>query len=294
MKLTTTRRGLIAALGCLALAGCKGGARGASDAARAEPEARVVSAGGAVTEVVVALGARSRLVGVDVSSTFPADLRALPQVGYVRTLSAEGVLSLRPTLLLTTSEAGPPAAMQQLRESGLRVEAVPATPTVEGAKERVRRVARALGRVREGDALIATMERELQESRAARPARSPRVVFILARGGGSVMVAGRETAADEMIRQAGGVNAVTAWEGYRPLTAEALATAAPDVLLTTTAGLASVGGVDGVRNLPGAALTPAVRDGHVVAMEDLYLLGLGPRVGRAVGELARRFSEATR
>jgi len=274
-------------------ASCRAVSRSQDGGVSTEGPRRIVSAGGAVTEVVVALGARGRLVGVDASSTHPADLRSLAQVGYVRALSAEGVLSLRPDVLVTTTDAGPPATLAQLRQSGLRVEVVPATPSVEGARQRIRQVARLLSRPREGIALVSTLDAELAAARQNLPRRAPRVVFLYARGGGTAMVAGRDTAADAMIGLAGGRNVITAWEGYRPLTAEALATAAPDVLLLTSAGMGSLGGPAAIAGLPGMALTPAGRAGRIVALDDLLLLGFGPRLGQAVAALATRFREVS-
>jgi iron complex transport system substrate-binding protein len=249
---------------------------------------RVVAAGGSVTEIVYALGAESLLVGCDASSLYPEAATKLPQVGYVRALSSEGVLSLRPTLVLTVPEAGPPEALAQLRASGVPVLVVPAEPSLEGVKKKIRAVAQALDRAAEGEALIRQLESDMaqvQSYLAGRPAR-PKVMFIYARGQGAANVAGRDTAAAEMIRLAGGVNAFD-FEGYKPLTAEAAVAAAPEVILLPARGLESSGGIAGVLSMPGVNQTPAGRNRRIVAVDDLLLLGFGPRTGQGVMELAR-------
>ncbi len=255
--------------------------------------ARVVAAGGAVTETVFALGQGERLAGVDSSSTWPEAATRLPQVGYLRALSAEGVLALRPTLLLTTEDAGPPAALAQLRGAGVTVLALPAAYGVEPAKQRVRAIAAALGREAQGRSLVEAIERDLA-ALPAPPSPHRRVVFVYARGAGTLQVAGRETAADAMLRLVGADNAVTAYTGYRPLTAEAMVAAAPDALLFTTRGLAGLGGEAAALALPGVTSTPAGRARAVVAMDDLALLGFGPRLGASARELASRLSSAPR
>ncbi len=251
---------------------------------------RIVSLSGAVTEIVFALGAGDRVVGVDTTSSYPEAARRLPTVGYQRALSAEGVLSLRPTLVLATMDAGPPAAIAQLRASGVALLLVPAEPTIDGVRAKVRAVAQALGLAERGEALVRIIEADLARAAALveRARGRPQVLFLLGRLEATPQAAGTGTAADAMIRLAGGANAVTGYAGYRPLTPEAAVAAAPDVLLVTEAGLEGAGGIEGLLALPGLALTPAGRARRVVAMDALYLLGFGPRVGQAALDLARR------
>jgi iron complex transport system substrate-binding protein len=288
--------GVAAAIALLAL-GCQRGegvsgapsAAAASSSRAAVPaDARIVSVGGTVTEIVYALGLGPRVVAVDTSSVFPVNATALPQVGYQRTLAAEGVASQRPTLLLLTHEAGPPPAVEQLRGLGIPLHVIPADPSVEGAKEKIRLVAAALGEKAKGEELTRALVAELASAEAlTRTAKSkPKVLFIYARGGGTLMVGGTGTPASAMIQLAAGENAVSAFDGFKPLTAEAVTTAAPDVILVPSRGLESLGGIDGLVAQPGVALTPAGKARRVVAMDDLLLLGFGPRLGSAVRELA--------
>lgn len=248
---------------------------------------RVISIDGAVTEIVFALGAGERVVARDDSSLYPPEISALPSVGYVRQLSAEPVLALNPTLIITTSSIGPQEAVDQLKASGVTFLTVPAATTVEGVVANVRTIATALGREAEGDALVAKIEGDYAAAQAlqASVTSKPRVMFIYARGAGAVSVAGTNTSADAMIKLAGGENAVTDYESYKPITAEAVVAAAPDVILMMTGGLESIGGAGGLLEQPGIAQTPAGENHRFAAMEDLYLLGFSTRTGTAVLDL---------
>lgn len=258
--------------------------------AQSQPTAdtsRIVTLGGSVTEIVYALGAGDQIVGVDASSVYPEAATQKSSVGYFRQLPAEGVLSLDPSLVLALEGTGPPTVLDQLRSAGVQAEEIPDAPTAESAKQKIRKIAELIGRTAQGDTLIQQMERDLAEARALRQEATsePRVLFIYARGSGSMNVAGHGSSAEAMIELAGAQNAITGFEGYKPMTAEAVVSAAPDVLLLLTRGLDSVGGVDGLLEQPGIDLTPAGENRRVVAMDDLLLLGFGPRLGTAVKEL---------
>lgn len=243
--------------------------------------ARVVSVGGTVTETVFALGGGARVVGVDATSRFPAEVMKLPQVGVHRDLSVEGVLSLSPDLVLVGDDAAPPAALEQLRTAAVRVVVVPRDASVKGVRETVRVVAEALGVKPAGDALLAKLDRRLSQLSTAAPASKPRVAYVYA-AGGSFLVAGADTAADAMLTLAGGSNAVQGYTGYRPLSAEALVAAKPDVILFPARALAAVGGVEGILRAPGVALTPAGKSGRVLPVDDALALGFGPRLPEAI------------
>ena len=247
---------------------------------------RIVSIGGPVTEIVYAPGAGDEVVGVDTSSTYPEPASRLPQVGYQRRLSAEGVLSLQPDVVLATSDAGPAAALEQLK-AVVKVVEVPAVYSIAGAEAKIRLIARILGREAEGEELVAGLHRDLAAAQALldKVRTQPTVLFLYARGLGTLYVSGTGTAADAMIRLAGGVNAVTEYEDFKPFTSEAVVAAAPEVLLMLERGLDSVGGVEGLLKLPGMALTEAARQQRIVAMDDLYLSGFGPRLGAAIKDM---------
>lgn len=250
---------------------------------------RIVALGGALTEVVYLLKAENQLVGTDTTSLYPEAALKTPKVGYMRQLSAEGLLSLKPDAVVGTTEAGPPVVLDQVRSAGVRVELVQADHTWDEVRRKVSTVGRVTGREREAQALQADLDAQwarVQQAIAA-TARRPRALFILSHSG-SPMVAGTGTAADALVRFAGGVNAVTQFAGYRPLTAEAMASAAPQVLLNTTQGIEALGGEAAFWQRPELALTPAFGRKALVTMDANHLLGFGPRLPGAVQELHGR------
>jgi iron complex transport system substrate-binding protein len=248
---------------------------------------RVLTLGGPVTEIVYALEQGSRVVATDTSSYYPVMAAQLPKVGYQRNLSAEGIIAQKPTLVIGTTEAGPPAAIKQLRDSGITTLILSSEPNVEGAKDKIRKIGQVFAAKARAEALIRAMDSELNRAKTlfSSVKARPKVVFVYARGAGALSVSGRGSSADSMIALAGGLNAVQAYEGYKPLTSEALIAANPDVILMLENGLESIGGVDGALKLPGVALTNAGKNRRIVAMDDLYLLSFGPRLGRAVLDL---------
>lgn len=257
------------------------------------PARRVVAIGGAITETIYALGAQNELVGVDTTSLFPTEATRLPSVGYERALSAEGLLSLKPTLVLANGEAGPPTVLRQLQAAGVPLVTLDAEHRAEQVLARTRRVAELLGRDAAGQALATQLQQSWQAA-LARVAtlrgsnEGPRVLFVLSHAMNQVRIGGRDTAADAMIRYAGARNALAEVQGYKPLTPEAAIAAAPDIILGTDQGLTAAGGVDGLLAAPGLAATPAGRARRVVSMEALLMLGFGPRLPQAVLQLAER------
>lgn len=256
------------------------------DGVGAEP--RLLSIGGAVTETVFALDAQGTLIGTDLTSLYPPGAAKLPKVGYLRALGAEGVLSLSPDIILASADAGPPAAMQQIAAGGVRIVTLPEAHGEAAALDRVRLIGAALGRDSAAAQLIAALRTDLDQVRSdvAAAGDRPRVLFLLSVGRGAPMAAGTETAAEAMIALAGGVNAVSGFRGYRPLSPEAAILAAPDVIVTTRETLREIGGVAALSALPGLGQTPAAEHGRIVAFDALYLLGFGPRMAHALHDLA--------
>lgn len=258
-----------------------------------------MSLGGSVTEIVAALGEEDRLVGRDTTSTVPEAVRALPDLGYVRALSPEGVLSVRPDLILAEEGAGPLATVELLQSGGVPFVTVPDAFNAEGVAERIRIVGKALGAQDRAEALAARVTEGLAQVAAeARDRPHPRVLFVLAADGGRILASGTGTAADAMIRLAGGVNAVDAFEGYKPLTSEALAGAAPEVILMMNRGAGDPESepdddkaIAGLLANPAVAATPAGRERRMVRMDGLYLLGFGPRTADAARDLSRALAE---
>ncbi|OWQ93623.1 hemin ABC transporter substrate-binding protein [Roseateles aquatilis] len=253
---------------------------------------RIISVGGALTELIYALGAQGELVGVDSTSLYPAAALKLPNVGYARTLAAEGLLSLAPTMIVATEEAGPPAVLRQLEAAKVPLHVLRAEHRFEGIVDRTRQLGELLGRRTQAAALAQALQTDWaasrqQVARVAAGHRAPRVLFILSNAANQARIAGSQTAADSMIVYAGGVNALGDAQGYKMLSPEAAIAAAPDVILATTQGVEASGGVDGLLKLPGLAQTPAGQQRRVVVMETMALLGFGPRTPQALRALAQ-------
>lgn len=253
-------------------------------AAAATP--RIVSLNGTISEIICALGRQPQLVGVDVTSTYPEALAKLPKVGHNRTISAEGVLAQNPTLVVGTTESLKPEVAAQLKAAGVTVHLFRQDYSVAGTKQLIKDVAATFGASAQVPAVTARLDADL--AKVKKSAAGPKVLFIYARGAGTMMVAGQGTSVEKIMQLAGARNAATGFTDFKPLTAEALVAANPDVLLLFDSGLASLGGKAGLLQIPGVAQTTAGRTGRVVEMDGQLLTGFGPRLGQATAELASK------
>lgn len=251
-----------------------------------EPE-RILSIGGSVTEIVYALGQEHRLVARDTTSIYPQAANTLPDVGYIRALSAEGVLSVAPELIISEDGAGPPEAVAALQAAAISFVVIPDAYTGAGVVAKVRAVGEALGVPKEGDAMADRIAAEFDkaEDTISDVGTPKKVLFILSTQGGRILASGTNTAANGIIEMAGGQNAITAFEGYKPLTDEAVTSAAPDVvLMMDRSGDHSVENAE-LFAMPALISTPAAQSGAIVRMNGLYLLGFGPRTAQAALDL---------
>lgn len=249
---------------------------------------RIVAVGGAITEIVYALGLDDRLVGIDTTSFYPPQaLKQKPNVGYMRQLAAEGVLGLNPDLILATEGSGPRETISILKEARVPVISIPERYSENGLIERVEIIARHLGVERRGQCLIDAVKSDLAALHTTREKvrDRKRVMFVMSLAGGRAMVAGGHTAADEVISMSGGINAAEGFAGYKPLNDEAIVAARPDVILAMERGSGTLTS-DAVFSNPGLALTPAAANKAFIAMDGLYLLGFGPRTAAAARDLA--------
>lgn len=254
---------------------------------------RIVPVNGDLAEVVWALGLGDHVVATDISATYPVEANSTPKIGYQRALVAETIVSFDPTVVLADDLAGPPEVLQQLTDAGIPVVLVASDKTIDGPAAKIAAVASALGVPVRGDALIAALRADLDAGRAAAEAGvarggRPKVAALYLRGTSVQIVFGKGSGVDAVIEAAGGSDVGTEMGivDNGPITAEALIEAAPDYLLVTTSGLESVGGIDGLLQISGLERTPAGLDRRVIALEDQYLYGLGPRTGQLVVELA--------
>lgn len=252
------------------------------------PHSDVLSIGGSVTEIVVALGQQHRLKARDTTSSYPAEIINLPDVGYMRALSPEGVLSVGPSLILSEEGAGPPEALDVIRAADVVFIEVPNTLTAQGILRKIEIIGQALDVPERADDLVADVEAALADALAdaERPvAEKAHVLFVLSTQGGKINASGTGTAADAMIQMAGGVNAVSEYEGYKQITDEAVGLAAPDVILMMDRGGDHAAADEELFAMPSIKLTPAARTRSVIRMDGLLMLGFGPRTAKAIRSL---------
>lgn len=264
----------------------------AADVSGAEAK-RIVSVGGSVTEIVFALGEEDRLIARDSTSVYPRESFNLPDVGYMRALSPEGVLSVEPDLVLLLKGSGPEETLDVLKQTGLPIADVPETYTAEGILDKVRTVGHVLGVDSKAEALAVKLGQDLKaaEAAAADLSSGKRVLFILSVQGGRIMASGTGTAADGIIRLAGADNALTGFSGYKPLSDEALLSAAPDVILMMDRSGNHGSSAEDLFSHPALAQTPAGQAKRLIKMPGQYLLGFGPRTAGAIRELAEELAK---
>lgn len=248
---------------------------------------RLVSIGGSLTEIIYALGEEGKLIARDQTATYPEAAAALPDVGYMRQLAPEGVLSVSPSALLVIEGSGPPEALEVLSHAGVEYQTVSESFSHDGILTKVRAVGQALGVPDKAEALASELDTALKavEQRTADITTRKRVLFVLSAEGGKIQASGTGTAADGIIALAGAVNAIDEYSGYKALTEEAIIEAAPDVILMMDrGGDHSASNADLIGN-PAIALTEAGRNHAIIRLDGAYLLGFGPRTAEAVSDL---------
>ena len=257
---------------------------------------RIVSLNGSTTEILFTLGVGENVVGCDASSSYPKGIKEkLPSVGYQYGLNAEGILSLKPTLVIGRVDVKPPQVIDQIRMAGVTVLLLKEPRNFEEAKERLITIGKAVGSENKAKELTKRLETDLKKLNAKLASRKgkpkQKVLFLYLRGTQTTLVLGSDTAPDAMFKMVGAENAAGNIKGNKPMTAEAVIAAQPDVYVLFTTGLDSIGGVEGLLKLPGLALTPAGKNKRVVAMDGQYLSGFGPRSGRAALDLFKGIYE---
>ena len=279
--MTLSRRALLAGLAATPLLPSLAAARDTS---------RLVSVGGSVTETVYFLSQDSRLIGADTTSLYPAAAFDLPKVGYMRNLSVEGVLSLDPSLMLAVEGSGPPNALDSLRAAGLDLVMVPEARDIDGVVRKIELVADVLGVPDKGDTLIRDVEIRAKtvSDAVSGLTKTPRVLFLLDFREGSLMAAGRGTAAEAIIALAGGQLVFDEFYGYKPISTESALGADCDVILMMDQTVERLGGPTAVLELGPLQPLRAAQEGRLISMDGLLMLGFGPRTPDAMVELAGR------
>lgn len=248
--------------------------------APANDASRIAIAGGSITEIVFFLEEQKRIVAVDRTSNFPAAAKQYPTLGYVRNLSAEGVLSLKPSLVLGEHDMGPVEVLAQLKATNVQTVRLPEWHSASGIVEKVRCVASILNVEKKAEKII--LDRlQSQVDRLFKVGivngDKAKVVVLLTFAEGAPIVAGRDTSGDAVLRMAGAVNAFNELEGWKPISLEAMVAANPDVIIITSRGVRSAGGIDQVKSHPAVRLTRAGQNGWILPIDGMSLLGFGPR-----------------
>ncbi|WP_287060289.1 hemin ABC transporter substrate-binding protein [Mesorhizobium sp.] len=248
---------------------------------------KIAAIGGSITEIVFALGEQDRLVARDSTSNYPEAALKLPDVGYMRQLSPEGVLSVNPSGILALHGSGPKETVDVLKKTSIPFIEVPERYDHEGILEKIRIVGKALGADAKADALAAEIDAKLKaaEKQTSAIKDRKRVLFVLSMRGGKILASGGDTAADGIIRLSGGVNAIDGYSGYKQLSDEAVITARPDVILMMNNAGPGVSDDELFAN-PSILSTPAGAARKVVRMDGGYLLGFGPRTADVIRDLA--------
>ena len=255
---------------------------------------RIVVMNGDFTEVIFALELGENVVAVDTSATYPREVTELRQVGYQRRLSAEGVLSMDPTVVIGNTNAGPPAVLEQIRATGVPVVVLESVTTVDGGARKIRGIAQALGVPARGEVLATELEAQISEVEAlsAQAQERPTAVFLYMRGLDTLFLGGEGHLSHGLFEASGAISggaALGVTEETIPLTAESLAAADPDCIVVLTRGLESVGGREGIVTIPGVGDTIAAQEGCILDFDDQYFGGGGPRMGQVLMELLRAF-----
>ena len=255
----------------------------------AQAAERIVVAGGSLVELIYAMDAGNRVVGVDDTTSFPPLTEALPHIGYWKQLSSEGILSLRPDSFITWQDAGPQLVFDQLRAQKVNVVTLPRIPaTVEQMYANIHTLAKNLGAVEQGNALVNNLRQRLENvarSSASKPA-PVKALFILSAGGSAPQVAGKGSVADAIMALAGAQN-VAQHSQYRSYSAEALIAANPEVIVVTSQMVE--GDINRLSTVAGITRTAAWKNQRIVTLDQALILGMGPRVADAVETLHRQF-----
>lgn len=250
---------------------------------------RIIAIGGDITEILYAIGAETRVIAVDATSQFPPEaLKEKKNIGYMRALSTEGVLSVNGDLIIASDRTGPPEVVKALKSAPVKYIEISDDFSPASVANKTRVVARAVGFDAEGDNLAARIERDFAALAELRKqiGKPARVLFVLNVVNGRVMVGGSQSSADAILRLAGAENAAAAVNGYKPISDEALVEIRPDAIVS----MSRSGNHDSgqITSIKGLSASPAVKSKRIIQMDGLYLLGFGPRAPAAALDLMRR------
>jgi len=252
-------------------------------------ETRVLSLGGSVTEIIYALGMQDQLIGTDLSSVYPEQAQKLASVGYYRSLPVEGILRLKPNLVIASEQAGPVRVLDQLRALGLRVHQISDQPSLDSLHQRIGLIADLLCVADKGQALKKSLDLAMQAALQI-PVKRQSVMVLVIRAG-KLLGAGSGTHAAKILELSGVDNALTDQTGYRQVSAEIVSARMPSAMIVTSLSVQAMGGLEAIRQHPLLAHTPASIDGRLIELDDLMAQGMGLRLPQAIERIRTGLAE---
>ena len=242
---------------------------------------RITVAGGSVTEILYFLGSEDKIIAVDVTSNYPEEAQNFPSIGYVRNLSAEGILSLKPSIIIGEDDMGPPSVIDQIKRTGIDIYVIQENHTSEGIIDKIKCIGNILGKKEKTHKLIEDvinpLKNELDIKSNNPNLDNVKVMFILSMDSGTPVVSGKKTSADGFINMTGASNAFKDFEGWKPVGTESIINAAPDFILISNRGAHSYSDLDKISEHPSIKYTPAALNGNIIALDGMEMLGFGPR-----------------
>ena len=242
---------------------------------------RITVAGGSVTEILYFLGSEDKIIAVDVTSNYPEEAQNFPSIGYVRNLSAEGILSLKPSIIIGEDDMGPPSVIDQIKRTGIDIYVIQENHTSEGIIDKIKCIGNIVGKKEKTSELIEDvinpLKNELDIKSNNPNLDNVKVMFILSMDSGTPVVSGRKTSADGFINMTGASNAFKDFEGWKPVGTESIINAAPDFILISNRGAHSYSDLDKISEHPSIKYTPAALNGNIIALDGMEMLGFGPR-----------------
>ena len=247
---------------------------------------RIVCLAKQYNEIIFALGAEQDLVATDLTSTYPPEIKKLPTVGYHRALSAEGILAMKPTLIIHDNNIGPEHVVKQLTDLQIPMKTfADRVKDIEGTKSLIREMGDYFGKVPQADSICMTLDMDMQYAldNAKQHSDTPRVVIIhFGQASNVFLVVTKKSNAAKMVEWAGGTMAVEGTKGMNQLSAEVIASADPDVILLTDFGYDRLGSIEKIKELPGIAGTKAANTNRIYRIEEHDIIYFGPRTGKNV------------
>ena len=246
---------------------------------KAMDSSRITAAGGSITEIIYFLEQESRIIAVDVTSNYPKSAMNFPSIGYVRALSAEGVLSLDPTLIIGENDMGPPSVIDQINRTNVETRVLPEIHSASGIIQKIECVGKIIGMTKnEIDFYNNKLLKQVSQlENSISDAQGKKIIYILSMQSGSPLIAGSNTSGDGLISLAGGINPLSSFEGWKPVGTESIIQAEPDLIIISERGLKGFGTIEELSNHPALYLTPAAQNNNILALDGMASLGFGPR-----------------